>query len=135
MGFVVLDEQDSNYMIRKLHEQYNNWGLDINLDKTEQLTIGRDEDNMCCQMIKITMKMKKLIYSTIIESIVTYASKTLKVNKKNENRSKALEMNFWRRLCGLLRLEHVRNDEIQNRVHRSKYITDTINMKRLIKNT
>ena len=43
---VAMDEQDSNYMTRKLHEQYKNWGLDINYVKTEQLIIGRDGDDM-----------------------------------------------------------------------------------------
>jgi len=43
---VAMDEQDSNYMVRKLHEQYKNWGLEINYEKTEQLTIGRDGDDM-----------------------------------------------------------------------------------------
>jgi len=43
---VAMDEQDSNYMIRKLHEEYKNWGLDINYEKTEQLIIGRDGDDM-----------------------------------------------------------------------------------------
>jgi len=41
-------------------------------------------------------------------------------------------MDFWRRACGVSRLEHVRNDEIRRRVHRNKDIMDTINMKRLI---
>ena len=45
---------------------------------------------------------------------------------------KALEMDFWRRACGVSRLEHVRNDEIRRKVHRNKDIMDTINMKRLI---
>ena len=40
-----MDEQESNYMICKLHEQYKNWGLDINYQKTEQLIIGRDGDD------------------------------------------------------------------------------------------
>ena len=40
-----MDEQDSNYMIGKLHEQYKNLGLDINYEKTEQLIIGRDGDD------------------------------------------------------------------------------------------
>ena len=41
-------------------------------------------------------------------------------------------MDFWRRACGVSRLEHVQNDEIRRRVHRNQDIMDTINMKRLI---
>jgi len=46
---------------------------------------------------KITMKTKKMIFSTIVESIVTYGSETWEINKRNEKRMKALEMDFWRR--------------------------------------
>jgi len=41
-----MDEKDSSYMIRKLHEQYKKWGLYINYDKTEQLVIGREGNDM-----------------------------------------------------------------------------------------
>ena len=81
---------------------------------------------------KIAMKTKKMIFSTIVESIVTYGSETWEINKRNGKRLKALEMDFWRGACGVSRLEHVRNDEIRRRVHRNKDIMDTINMKRLI---
>jgi len=33
-------------MLRKLHEQYKNWELDINYEKTEQLVIGREGKDM-----------------------------------------------------------------------------------------
>jgi len=39
---LAMDEQDSNYMIRKLHKQYKIWGLEINYVKTEQLMIGSE---------------------------------------------------------------------------------------------
>ena len=39
---LAMHAQDSNYMIRKLHEQYKRWGLEINYAKTEQMTIGRE---------------------------------------------------------------------------------------------
>ena len=51
---------------------------------------------------------------------------------RNENRLKALEMDFWRRACGVSRLDHVRNEEIRRRAQREEDIMDTINMKRLI---
>ena len=37
---VAEDEEDINYMYRKLEEEYEKWGLEINLDKTQYLTIG-----------------------------------------------------------------------------------------------
>ena len=121
---IAMDEQDSSYMISKLHEQYKNWGLDINYEKTEQLVIGREGKDMVlgpntirdCVRFKylgvmltkegtsneeidnkiiqgrkaigklssvlwndeITMKTKQMIFSTIVESIITYGSETWK---------------------------------------------------------
>jgi len=175
---IAMDEQDSSYMIRKLHEQYKNWGLDITYEKTEQLVIGREGKDMvlgsntvgvCAQFKylgvmltkestsneeidnkiiqgrkaigklnsvlwndKITMKTKQMMFSTVVESIITYGSETWEVNKRNEKRLKAVEMDFWMRACGMSRLEHVRNDEIRRKSQRKKDIMDTINMKRLI---
>src|SRR5215475_1750615 len=75
---------------------------------------------------KITMKTKKMIFSTIFESKITYGSETWEINNRNEKRLKALEMDFWRQACGVSRLEHVRNDEISRRTQRNKDILDTI---------
>ena len=33
-------------------------------------------------------------------------------------------MDYWRRACGVSRLEHIRNDEIRTRVQRGKDIMD-----------
>ena len=77
---------------------------------------------------KITMKTKQMIFSTIVESIITYGSETWEVNRRNEKRLKAVEMDFWRRACGVSSMEHVRNDEIKRRSQRKKDIMDTINL-------
>jgi hypothetical protein len=34
------DEDDINYMTRKLTEGYNNWGLEINFDTTQYMLVG-----------------------------------------------------------------------------------------------
>jgi len=81
---------------------------------------------------KITMKTKQMIFSTVVESIITYGSETWEVNKRNEKRLKAVEMDFWRQACGMSRIEHVQNDEIRRRSQRKNDIMDTINMKRSI---
>ena len=45
------DKEDLEYMTRKLKENYEKWGLDMNLNKTKYLCIGGthnlklDEDN------------------------------------------------------------------------------------------
>lgn len=38
---ITQDEEDNEYMLRKLKEEYNRWGLDINFNKTECMCIGR----------------------------------------------------------------------------------------------
>lgn len=41
-----MNEQDSFYVIRKLHEECKSWGLDIKIEKTKQVIIGSEGDNM-----------------------------------------------------------------------------------------
>jgi hypothetical protein len=43
---IALDEDDSNYMMRKLTETYEKWGLKINFDKTKYLVIGGEGKDM-----------------------------------------------------------------------------------------
>lgn len=40
------DEQDAHYMLRKLKEEYERWGLTINLNKTEYLVIGGKAEDL-----------------------------------------------------------------------------------------
>lgn len=36
------NEDDANYMLRKLKQKYEKWGLTINLSKTEYMKVGED---------------------------------------------------------------------------------------------
>ena len=40
------DKEDLEYMTRKLKETYENWGLDMSLNKTKYLCIGRTENSL-----------------------------------------------------------------------------------------
>lgn len=40
------DADDANYMVRKLHEEYKKWGLEINFEKTEYLVVGSKGDDL-----------------------------------------------------------------------------------------
>lgn len=174
---VAADEMDSNYMMRKLVEEYKNWGLTINIKKTEYLVVGErgqdlniesdiikntkrfkylgvtftesgtsNEDinnkigqgrrtikqlNSVLWSDKITKETKTTIYKSIVESIATYGSEVWEVTEKNKKKLKALEMDFWRRSCGVSRLEHIRNEEIRQRMAVQGSIIDTIEEKRL----
>jgi hypothetical protein len=40
------DEDDMKYMMRKLTEEYNNWELEINFDKTQYMVVGGQEQDI-----------------------------------------------------------------------------------------
>lgn len=39
------DEEDANYMLRKLKEEYEQWGFTINMSETEFLKVGENTIN------------------------------------------------------------------------------------------
>ena len=43
---VAQDEEDADYMTRKLVEEYRLWGLDVSVSKTEKLVIGGDQQGI-----------------------------------------------------------------------------------------
>lgn len=40
------DEEDMEYMVRKIDEEYRKWGLNINYNKTEYLCVGKEVSNI-----------------------------------------------------------------------------------------
>lgn len=60
---IAQDYEDVNYMIRKLIEEYQKWGLEINIEKTEYMCIGGEQHNLILrngQLIKCCKKYKYL---------------------------------------------------------------------------
>lgn len=47
------DEGDIDYMFRKLIEEYEKWGLKVNMDKTEYLKIGEEQEDQELQIRKV----------------------------------------------------------------------------------
>ncbi|KAK4873810.1 hypothetical protein RN001_013170 [Aquatica leii] len=129
---VASNMDDANYMLRKLIEEYERWGLTINVSKTEYLAIGENDLNFVLWNDKITKKTKHMIYQSIVESIITYGSEIWVLNKRDRDRLLALEMDYWRRSNGTSRLEHVRNEQIRQDMKVDKTIIDTIETKRLL---
>lgn len=172
------EEDDVLYMLRKLHEEYLYWGLEINFNKTEYLVVGGDAKTLCipngpelksCQNVTylgtqiaanggstqdiqsriskgkvairqlhplirnqtLSKNVKRRLYKTIVESIATYGSEVWEISKGNENKLTAMEMDYWRRSCGLTLLDKVRNEEIRRKAEVSFNIIDTIEIKRL----
>lgn len=51
------DQDDLNYMLRKLKEEYEKWGLAINMHKTEYLIVGDENDRSDMQIGNETIKL------------------------------------------------------------------------------
>lgn len=174
---IAADTDDASYMTRKLEEEFNKWGLEINFGKTEYLVIGAEGENLDingrnvknCNEFRylgsifskdpncekdITHKInqgrnainqlnglwwskgiqrdtKKRIYRTIVEGITLYNSETWDMNRRNERRLQAVEMDAMRRSCGVSRLEHIPNTNIKDRMNMEGDIVDRIEGKRL----
>ena len=43
---VAEDVSDIHNMLRKMHEEYKNWGLAVNLSKTEYIVAGNSGNNL-----------------------------------------------------------------------------------------
>lgn len=81
---------------------------------------------------EITKNTKKKIYSTIVEPITTYGCEVWEVSKRNENRLRALQMDWARRSCRVSRIEHITNEEIKRKINMSSTIIDVVEGKRLM---
>jgi hypothetical protein len=58
---IAQNTEDAEYMLRKLVEEYNKWGLQINFGKTEYLTLDRGAGIMTeTGQIKAVNKLKYL---------------------------------------------------------------------------
>ena len=65
----------------------------------------------------ITKSTKTMIYNTLVRSILTYGAGNWVINKNNQRKINAVEMEFWRRCCQLTRLDKVRNEEIREKMN------------------
>ena len=54
------------------------------------------------------------------------------VSKRNENRLRALQMDWARRSCRVSRIEHITNEEIKRKINMSSTIIDVVEGKRLM---
>ena len=171
------DKDDAIYMVRKLIEEYDQWGLDLNMQKTKYMAIGTSETDITTEYgdiesvqeykylgvtitndgrdnkdildktlrgrrtIKalhpviwnkhIRKNTKKMIYQTIVESTLTYGSEAWVLNKDAQRRLLATEMEFWRRSCGITRMDRVRSERIIEMMKVEYRITDAIQEKQL----
>ena len=71
-------------------------------------------------------------YCAILESTVTYGSKTLKTNQRKSRRLQAVEVDFWMS-CRVSRLQYIRNEDIRRKRRVDKTILDKVNTKRVVR--
>jgi hypothetical protein len=81
---------------------------------------------------KVQKKTKKMLYSTIIESIGLYGAETWEITEANKNKLQAFQMDFLQRSCGISRLDHVRNDRIKEIMDLDKMIIDRVEERQLV---
>lgn len=79
----------------------------------------------------ITRNTKVKIYNTMVQSIMTYAAEHWIINKRNKSKITAVEMEYWRRCCGVTRMDRVRNEEIRQRMNVQTDALNYIEEKRL----
>ncbi|KAK7794664.1 hypothetical protein R5R35_003782 [Gryllus longicercus] len=79
----------------------------------------------------ISMKTKKRIYSSFIESTTLYGAEVWTLSKKLKDKFQSTEMMFWRRCCKHSLLDKIRNDEIRNKMKVQTTLNDTIEMRQL----
>ncbi|GFG33968.1 hypothetical protein Cfor_07518, partial [Coptotermes formosanus] len=154
------DEDDINYTMRKLTKEYNNWGLEINFDKTQYMVVeGQGQDIITDYGTIKTMSQYKYLGVTLtsdgrddkdIRNKIVQGKKIIRqlhsllwndtISKNTKQRIfKSIvepptiyaEMTFWRRCCGLTLEDHVRNDIIRELVETEVTLTDTIEAKQL----
>lgn len=175
---IAHDREDLEYMARKLIEMYDQWGLQVNFEKTKYMCVGGptkdlildnnqkivgceeytylgvkiDSHGRCEKEIQsritkgkkiigalnpilwsknITHKTKKLIYSSILESVILYGSEVWQINQQQERKLLATEMDFWRRSARVSRLDHIRNERIREMMNVETDMVQQIQHKQL----
>ena len=81
---------------------------------------------------RISKDNKKLIYTTIVKSILSYGSEVWQMKSRTQDILKATEMDFWRRSAGISRRDHVRNERVREIMDAKETIVHEIMTKQLV---
>jgi uncharacterized protein YdeI (YjbR/CyaY-like superfamily) len=71
-------------------------------------------------------KTKTIIYKSIVESIMLYGSETWTLNRRQQNKLLATEMDYWKRSTRKSRRERIRNTVIREIMEVEKTILERI---------
>ncbi|XP_030760429.1 uncharacterized protein LOC115885607 [Sitophilus oryzae] len=106
-------EEDADYMLRKLDEEYDRWGLNINLTKTEYLKVGEEQTEDPKLHIHEIKRCSE--YKYLGNPVLTYGAECWQFTAKERRMVESVEMDFLRRACRISRMEHIRSEEIRQR--------------------
>jgi hypothetical protein len=90
-----------------------------NLEIEKRINYGRKVIGILNSILwssNILGKTKTLIYKSIVESIMPYGSETLALNRRQQNKLLATEMDYWRRSARKSRRESIRNRVIREMI-------------------
>lgn len=79
----------------------------------------------------ISSSNKRRIFSSIVESILTYGSEMWTITRQSHSMLQAVEMDFWRRCLRVTRLDKVRNEDIRSQMGVHERLNMRIGRRRL----
>src|SRR5260221_4747570 len=82
-----------------------------------------------CRKLALTIKMK--VFKAMVIPILMYGSECWTMRKQDEKRILVTEMSWLRKILGVSRLQHIRNDEIRERTGMEITLIDRIKARRL----
>lgn len=92
---IAEDQQDMTYMLNKLVEEYNEWGLEVNTDKTQYMVIGGEGQDLDLESGKVKyVKQYEYLGVTISEDGKDIKDITKKIGR-GKNMIKALHHSLW----------------------------------------
>jgi hypothetical protein len=98
-----------------------------NIEIEKRINNGRKVTGMQISIIWISNilgKTKTLIYKSIVESIMLYGSETWTLNRRNQSKLLATELDDWRRSARKSRRERIRKTVIREKMKMEKTILE-----------
>lgn len=83
----------------------------------------------------IVSNIKRRIFKTIIDSILTCAAEIRVNNKSNQSKIAATKIKYWRRYCRVMSVDRIKIYEIRRETRVEEDITNFIEEKRYRKKT
>ena len=87
---IAQDHEDLTYMARKLIEKYRKWGLEVNVKKTECMSIGGSAQNIALENNKIIKHCKE--YKYLGMKITQDGTQDKAIKERNSQGRKAISM-------------------------------------------